>query len=117
MRDKPTTVLVTGYAPAPKGTAMYEVHKYAGIVLEIDLETEVILNAEFTFVTDLAKSFVTRLVQGYDLHDGTDGLLDLVSAYYVAPSTDAVKMAIKVAAQRYNDYKARRLEPGPDRKP
>lgn len=107
MQEPPKTVLVTGYAPAPKGSAMYEMYKYAGIVLEIDPETDTIVNAEFTFVTDLARDFLTRLVQGYNLGQGLEHLFQTISAHYVAPSTDAVRRAIKVAVQRYLDHKAK----------
>lgn len=44
------TVLVTAYAKAPQGSAMYEVYKHAGIVLEIDPSTHHIVEAEFTFI-------------------------------------------------------------------
>lgn len=97
------TVLVTGYAKAPQGTSMYERHKYVGIVLEIHRETDVILDAEFTFVTELAKDYVRRLAVGYDLKKGIEPLLDHVKNHYFAPSQQSVLVALKVAYQRYYD--------------
>ncbi len=106
MRDG-DTVLVTGYAPSPHGTAMHSVYKYAGVVLEIDLNTDKIVNAEFTFITCLARDFIARVIQGYDLNDGLENLFKRVRSRYWAPSTEAVNACIKVAVQRYFDVKAR----------
>ena len=100
------TVLVTGYAPSPHGTAMHSLYKYAGVVLEIDTQTDRIVNAEFTFVTSLARDFIARLIQGYNLNDGLEGLYQRVGDRYWAPSTQSVNACIKVAVQRYFDMKA-----------
>lgn len=97
------TVLVTGYAKAPQGTAMYEKNKYAGVVLEIHRETDVILDAEFTFVTKLAQDYFRRLVVGYDLKQGIEPLLQRIMEHYFAPSQQSVLVALKVAYQRYYD--------------
>jgi hypothetical protein len=102
--DNPT-VLVTGYAPAPKGTGMYELYKYAGVVLEIDLVTDIILKAELTFITNLAKDFLSRLVEGYNLNDGIDNLAEIIRGRYWAPSTEAVIICFKSAIKRYFDMK------------
>lgn len=95
------TILVTGYAPAPKGSSMYEAYKTAGVVLEIDPKNQRLVRAEFTFVTDLAKDYVSRLVNGYDLSQGIEPLIERIQMHYFTPSTDAVIMALRVAYQRY----------------
>jgi hypothetical protein len=99
------TVLVTAYAKAPQGSAMYEVYKYAGIVLEIDIQTDRIVDAEFTFVTDLAKHFFRRLVIGYQLTNGIDELIKRVEKHYYAPSAGSVIVALKAAFKRYIEKK------------
>ncbi len=99
------TVLVTGYAPSPQGTAMHSLYKYAGVVLEIDRNSDVIINAEFTFVTCLARDFIARVIQGYDLNDGLEGLFIRIRKRYWAPSTEAVNACVKAAVQRYFDVK------------
>lgn len=100
------TVLVTGYAPSPHGTAMHSLYNYAGVVLEIDPQTDIIVNAEFTFVTSLARDFITRLIQGYNLNNGLEGLCQKIRDRYWAPSTQSVNACVKVAVQRYFDMKA-----------
>ncbi|MEH7334567.1 DUF3870 domain-containing protein [Neobacillus drentensis] len=95
------TVLVTAYAKAPQGSAMYEVYKHAGIILEIDPKTNLIINAEFTFLADLTKDFFRRMMVGYDLSNGIDELIRRVEKHYYAPSTNSVVVALKAAYKRY----------------
>lgn len=95
------TVLVTGYAKAPQGTAMFELYKHSGIVLEINMKSNVIVDAEFTLITDLAQNFFRRLLVGYDLSNGIDDLIKRIEAHYFAPSTHSVVVALKTAYQRY----------------
>ena len=98
--DRPT-VLVTAYAKAPQGTAMYEVYKHAGVVLEVDPESGTIVDAEFTLVTDLARSFFKRMVAGHNLRYGFDQLLDEVRSRYFAPSVQALISALRGAHVRF----------------
>jgi len=100
------TVLVTGYSKAPQGTSMHEMYKYTGIVLEIHKETDIILDVEFTFVTDLAKNYLKRLLMGYDMKNGVEPLIELIKEHYLAPSQQSVIVALKVAYQRYRDSKS-----------
>jgi len=98
------TVLVTGYSKAPQGTSMYELYKHAGIVLEIDFRTHEIVDVEFTFVAKLTNDFFKRLVIGYNLSNGIQGLIERIRKHYFAPSQQAVIVALQSAYQRYTDY-------------
>jgi hypothetical protein len=95
------TVLVTGYAKAPQGTSMYEEYKYSGIVLEVQKDTNIIVDAEYTFVTGLAKDYFKRLMVGYDLSSGIDDLINRIESHYFAPSTNSIVVALKAAYQRF----------------
>lgn len=97
------SVLVTGYSNAPQHTSMYEVYRHAGIVLEIDLETNVILDVEFTFIAELTKTFFKRLVVGYSLDNGLEPLVLRIRSHYFAPSQQSVVVALQSAVQRYWD--------------
>ncbi|WP_067724965.1 DUF3870 domain-containing protein [Oceanobacillus damuensis] len=99
------TVLVTGYAKAPQGTSMYENYKHAGIILVINTETNKIENASFTFISELTTTFFQNLLVGYDLSNGLDELIKRIQNHYLAPSQQAVIVALKSAAQRYWDHK------------
>lgn len=104
------TVLVTAYAKAPQGTSMYEKYKHTGIVLEINLRTNVIVNAECTFITHLAQDFFKRIMVGYDLTNGIDHLIARIEKHYYAPSTGSIIVALKGAYKRYLERKSNQLE-------
>jgi len=99
--EKLSTILVTAYAKAPQGTSMYEVYKHAGIVLEIDMLTHRIVDAEFTFVTDLAQKFFKRLLIDFDFSQDLSSLIERIDQHYYAPSTGSVVVALKSAQKRY----------------
>lgn len=103
------TVLVTGYAKAPQMSVMYEKHKYAGVVLEINISRNIIVNADFTFVTTLANDYFKRLVIGYDLNEGLDKLISEIESRYFAPSTSSLIVALKAAIRRYEEQREKTL--------
>lgn len=97
------TFIVTAYAKAPQNTSMYEVYKYIGVVLEIDRNSRKIVDAEFTFITDLAKSYFKRLVVGYNMDDGADGIIQHIDKSYFAPSNNSISVALRSAFRRYEE--------------
>jgi hypothetical protein len=80
---------------------MYEEYKVAGVVMEINPEENRLVAVEFTFVTELAKDYVSRLVKDYDLNQGIEPLIERIQTHYFTPSTDSVAVALRVAFQRY----------------
>ncbi|MBN8251556.1 DUF3870 domain-containing protein [Priestia flexa] len=98
-----STLLITAYAKAPQNTSMYENNKYAGIVLEIHKESHIIINAEFTFLTKLAQDFFKRMIVGYDFSKDINPLIEEITTVFLAPSQQAVIVALKIAHQRYED--------------
>lgn len=96
-----TTVLVTGYAQAPKGTVMHKTHEFAGVVLEVDIKTAKIVAADATLITDLGRDFFRRCVVGYDLNLGPEGLVQRILQHFVSPSRDALAVAARAAVQRF----------------
>lgn len=104
MDDKPT-VLVSGYAQAPKGTGMSEMMTWIGVVLEIDRNSHTIVGADGTFLTELARSFFRRKVMGYRLTDGLDGLVRIIDLTIHTPSKNALIVATQAAFQRYVEFR------------
>jgi hypothetical protein len=100
-----TTILVTGYSKAPKDTALYETYTYMGVSLEINVETNEIVNADFTFITGLPQDFLRRLIVGYNLKNGINPLVGRIRNCFFARSQQSVIVAIQSAVQRYWDSK------------
>ena len=103
MAGEETTILLTGSAPAPKGTVMQERQRLFGVVLEVDMKTCRIVGADVPGVTDLSKRFFRDIALGYDLSDGIDRLCEKVRARYWTSSTDSLVACLKIIGQRYEE--------------
>jgi hypothetical protein len=99
--NKMNTIIVSGYATVPKGSTMYELNKTTGVVLEIDPVSDTIVNADFPFVTDLAKNFIARIMRGYNMTQGIEPLIEEIYHHFYTPSTDAFIKSLRTAYQRY----------------
>ena len=80
---------------------MFEEFKHAGVVLEVDVETNLILAVDATFVTELARSYFANLIIGYDITQGAARLEKVISARFHTPSRDSLIVALRAAMQRY----------------
>ena len=109
MATEETTILLTGYAPAPKGTVMQEKQRLFGVVLEVDLLTHRIVGADVPGVTDLSRDFFRRVVVGYDLSNGIEQLCEMVRARYWTASTDSLVACLKLIGQRYEEGQKRAI--------
>lgn len=98
-------VLITGFAQLPRGTTLYERNKIIGIVLVINCKTEVIEDAEFTFVADLTNFYLSSLLKGYNFKKGLEPLLELIKKHCLLPSQGAVIQAVRSAWDRYQESK------------
>ncbi|MCM3568082.1 DUF3870 domain-containing protein [Neobacillus mesonae] len=98
-------VLISGFAQLPRGTTLYEKYKTITVVLVINTETEIIEDAEFTFIADLTNYYLSSLVKGYDLKNGIYPLIEKLRKSVLIPSQGAVIQSIKSAWDRYKESK------------
>ena len=98
-----STTFVSGYAQAPKGTSLWESGSLFGIMLEIDKETHKIVNADCTFVTKLARDYLSKLIVGEDFLNDFDNIVISIKSNMFIPTTNTIIVAIKIAHQRYLD--------------
>lgn len=94
---------MTAYSKAPQGSAMYERFKHSGLVLEIEKETHLIRNVEFTFVTNLAQQYLEQLVVGANFYTDLELLITRIQEHFLAPSQQSIIVALKNAHQRFVD--------------
>ena len=102
-REELSTIFVTGYAQAPKGTRLFDAGHTIGVMLEIEKKTHIIVNADCTFVTDLARDYFKRLIVGYNLLDDIETIIELVKVHIFIPSTQSMIVALRITHQRYVD--------------
>ncbi len=98
-------VLITGFAQLPRGTTLYERNKIIGVVLVVNTKTEIIEDAEFTFVADLTNFYLSDLLKGYDLKKGLQPLTETIKKHCLVPSQGAIIQAVRSAWDRYNESK------------
>lgn len=103
------TVMLSGYAPAPRGTSFQNLYGSLGVIMIVDIETDVVIDAEFTFITSLANGFFSEFMQGIDLKTNIDELADSIRRRCWAPSTEALVACVKIAIKRYFDTKIKRV--------
>lgn len=82
---------------------MYERFKHSGLVLEIEKETHLIRNVEFTFVTNLAQQYLEQLVVGANFYTDLELLITRIQEHFLAPSQQSIIVALKNAHQRFVD--------------
>lgn len=98
-----STIFVSGYSQSPKGTKMAEKGQIVGVMLEIDRNSNIIVDAEATFITDLAKDYFKRLAVGVNFVTEIDEFIASVDENFFIPSSNALGVAISIAYQRYKD--------------
>ncbi len=99
------TVLVSGYATAPAGTGLQRTYGSVGIVLEVDTATHRVVDAEFLVITSLANRFLRDVFLGARIPDDAGTLVEKLRATYLAPSADAMVVALRSAVDRYSAHR------------
>lgn len=97
------TAFITAYAKAPQNTPMYENNKQIGLMLEVNKQTHIVVNVDSTFMTDLAKDYLKRMIVGTDFSRDISALIEDVEINCIIPSQQALTVALKVAHQKYRD--------------
>ncbi|MDQ0271281.1 DUF3870 domain-containing protein [Cytobacillus purgationiresistens] len=97
------TAFITAYAKAPQNTPMYENNKQIGVMLEVNKQSHIVVNVDSTFMTDLAKDYLKRMIVGADFSGDISVLLEDVETNCIIPSQQALTVALKVAHQKYHD--------------
>lgn len=104
-RDKRRRILLAAYAKLPAGTTAQHLYDNLVLVVIVDRQTGVIQRAEFSFVTEAARDFLTDLLVGYELGCGADELVSLVQEVYFGPLKKAIIAAIRTVAGQYNELR------------
>ncbi len=100
------TILLSSYAKLPSSTTAEAVYDILVLAVLFDNRNGIIVEAETSMVTELAKTFVTNLIVGYNLNDGPEGLIELFDAYYHGHAKKALETAIRGVFTKYRDYMA-----------
>lgn len=103
MRER-NTILLSGYAKLPANITAETVYDVMVVAVRFDKRNGIILNAEASMVTQLAKDFISELFVGYNLNDGPEELLSCFEAYYYGNAKKAIETAIRMVFTKYQDF-------------
>lgn len=101
---KENYVFVSGFAQLPKGTPVFELQKIIGCNLVVDLETDQIIDASFTFIQDLTNNFINSIVKGKSL-ENTEEIIREIETKFIIPPQKAVIQALLSAKKTYFERK------------
>ena len=100
------TVLLSGYAKLPTNTTAENVYQMLAVAVLFDKRSGIIVEAEASMVTSIARSFISRLLVGYNLNDGPEDLMETFEAYYHGNAKRALETAMRMVFNKYQDYLA-----------
>jgi len=105
VRQHGKTYLFSGHAQLPKGIPKREYLQRTTALLEVDIEKQVIVRAEFITVLPLTNDFLADLAEGYDLHQGIGPLVREMEERSHISSIRAFIKAVEIAYQRYEEFR------------
>ncbi len=105
MSDR-NTVLMSGYAKLPTNITAETVYETLAVAVLFDRRSGIILEAEASMVTNIAKKFIASLLVGYNLNDGPDELMNDFECYYHGNAKRALETAMRMIFNRFEEYSA-----------
>ncbi|SHJ89204.1 DUF3870 domain-containing protein [Paramaledivibacter caminithermalis] len=97
---EPNEIFLTGYAKLPKGITATELYHVIAVGLIVDKETGIILDADCSLVTRVAKEFFKDLVVGKDLNNYQE-LQRLFKEKYFGSAKKALISALKICNEKF----------------
>jgi len=96
-----STSIFVGHAKPPANTVSGQMYTILSVVCEVDMETGVIVAAEFTVATELAKQYLNRLLTGRNLATDEDAVVSELEHCYFSGTQKALIQCFRDMAKRY----------------
>ena len=100
-------LFVTGYGKLPLTSAASKVYEAIVVAVTIDPANSIIIEADSNLVTALGREFLNKLVEGYCLDDGVEGLEERLERYYHGSARRALVTALYNIYNRYEAFQKR----------
>mgnify|MGYP000847788764 CR=1 FL=1 len=100
-----STYIFSGHAQLPEGTDLYENYKYMTVLMEVDIETGLVVNCVVPVYCKLHNDFVADMMQNRCLDDGLEPIIAEVEARVHTLSKRAFIAALQVIYNRYTMLK------------
>lgn len=96
-----STSVFVGHAKPPSNTVSGQMYTILSVVCEVEMDTGVIVAAEFTVATDLAKDYLNRLLAGRNLATEEDAIVAELEGCYFSGTQKAIVQCFRDMAKRY----------------
>ena len=96
-----STSIFVGHAKPPANTVSGQMYTILSVVCEVDMETGIIVGAEFTVATELAKDYLSRLLRGRNLASEEDAIVEELEKCYYSGTQKALIQSFRDMAKRY----------------
>lgn len=103
--SKRESVFFSGYAKLPSGITVTEMYRIIGVMIVVDMETETIMEADCTLITETGRNFVRNIVEGFCLTKGIEPLLRVIDLRYQGNAKRAIISALRIIYDKYKSYK------------
>ncbi|SKC91098.1 DUF3870 domain-containing protein [Maledivibacter halophilus] len=97
---EPDEIFITGYAKLPKGITATELYKVIAVGLIVNRKTGIIVDADCSLVTRVAKEFFREIVLGKDLNDYQEIQATLKEMYF-GSAKKALISALKTCNEKF----------------
>lgn len=98
-------VLFSGYAKLPIGITAAEMYKVIGVIVVVDMQSGLIVKADCTLATELARQYITKCLIGYNLSNGYEDLQNILDKQYQGSAKKAVATAVRIIYDKYRSFK------------
>jgi hypothetical protein len=102
------TYLIAGYAIHSQGKAARNIDESLTITLEVDFKHGIIVDAACTLAVEHERDAIKRLLCGYCLRDGMEGLIERIQRDYRGKSGHAIQAALMDAYSQFETLPMRR---------
>ena len=89
-------VLFSGYAKLPVGITAAEMYKVIGVIVVVDMKSGLIVKADCTLATELARQYIAQCLIGYNLSNGHEELQNILERQYQGSAKKAVATAMRI---------------------
>ena len=96
-----STSIFVGHAKPPSNTVSGQMYTILSVVCEVDTQTGVIVAAEFTVASDLARDYLNRLLSGRNLNTDEDAIVADLEKRYFSGTQKALIQCVRDMAKRY----------------
>ncbi len=93
--------IFSGHAQLPEGTNLAVIHRYATVVMKIDMDNGKILDCNVPIYCDLHNEFILEIIRGRSVATDLNDIIDEINERIHSLSNKALVSSLQVIHNRY----------------